>query len=82
MQTGPSIETTELMLIPRPRTTVGYNSEAMRGRTTKDEDIPILPTQYNPRVTTLSKIKKLLLIQYLYEDCRSQLILESVSPSL
>jgi hypothetical protein len=45
MKTGPSIPTTELVLMPRPRTTVGYSSEAMSGRTTKEEEMPILPTQ-------------------------------------
>lgn len=52
---GPSIPITELMLMPKPRTTVGYNSEAIKGKTTKEDDIPIFPMQYNPRVTKKSK---------------------------
>lgn len=54
MKMGPSIPTTELVLIPRPRTTVGYSSEAMSGSTTKDEEIPIFPTQYRTNVTLVS----------------------------
>lgn len=55
MNIGPNIPTTELILIPRPLTTVGYSSDAINGNTTKDEDIPIFPTQYSPRVTMESK---------------------------
>lgn len=36
--------------MPSPRTTVGYNSEAIKGRTTKADEIPILPTQYKTKV--------------------------------
>lgn len=57
MKTGPSMPITELMLMPRPRTTVGYNSEAMSGRTTKEEDIPILPIQYKTKVVIESETK-------------------------
>ena len=42
---------TELRLIPRPLTTVGYNSDAISGNTTKEDEIPILPTQYKANVT-------------------------------
>lgn len=55
MKTGPNMPITELMLMPRPRTTVGYNSEAISGRTTKEEDIPILPTQYSTKVVIESE---------------------------
>lgn len=57
MKIGPNIPTTELILIPRPLTTVGYSSDAISGNTTKDDDIPIFPTQYSPRVT-MESIKK------------------------
>lgn len=55
MKIGPSMPSTELRLIPRPLTTVGYNSDAIRGSTTNDDDMPILPTQYRARVTYVSE---------------------------
>lgn len=54
MKIGPSIPSTELRLMPRPRTTVGYSSEAIRGSTTKEDEMPIFPTQYNANVTLVS----------------------------
>lgn len=54
---GPSPPQTEQMPIPNPRITVGYNSEVIISTTTKDDDIPIFPIQYSPKVTTESKIK-------------------------
>lgn len=51
MNMGPNMPRTELKLIPSPLTTVGYSSDAINGRTTKDEEMPILPTQYNASVT-------------------------------
>ena len=41
--------------MPRPLTTVGYNSEAISGSTTKEDDMPILPTQYKANVTYVSE---------------------------
>ena len=55
MHMGPSIPTTDEVDIPRPRTTVGYSSLAMRGTTTNDEEMPILPTQYSTSVTVGSE---------------------------
>lgn len=46
MTMGPIIPMTELKLMPRPRTTVGYNSDAANGSTTNADEMPILPTQY------------------------------------
>lgn len=43
--TGPIIPATELTLIPKPLTTVGYNSGANKERITYDEEIPIFPIQ-------------------------------------
>lgn len=43
---GPIIPMTELMLMPSPRTTVGYNSDAANGSTTNADEMPILPMQY------------------------------------
>lgn len=37
--------------IPKPLTTVGYNSDAANGSTTKADDIPILPMQYKTSIT-------------------------------
>lgn len=62
---GPSIPSTELRLMPSPRTTVGYSSEAIRGNTTNDEDMPILPTQYNAKVTLVSEKKSFVIKNYL-----------------
>lgn len=50
MKIGPSMPSTELRLIPRPLTTVGYSSDAISGSTTNDDEMPILPTQYRARV--------------------------------
>lgn len=51
MTIGPTMPATADTESPIPLTTVGYNSEAMRGNTTKEEEIPNLPTQYRIRVT-------------------------------
>lgn len=47
---GPIIPMTELKLMPSPLTTVGYNSEAANGSTTKADEIPIFPTQYRANI--------------------------------
>lgn len=57
MKIGPSIPSTELKLMPSPLTTVGYNSEAIKGKTTNDDEMPIFPTQYNANVT-FDSVKK------------------------
>lgn len=50
IKTGPIMPTTELTLIPSPRTTVGYSSEAVSGRTTNADEIPIFPMQYRTSI--------------------------------
>jgi len=45
--TGPIMPATELTLIPKPLTTVGYNSGANNEIITYDDEIPILPIQKN-----------------------------------
>ena len=49
--TGPIIPTVAEIPSPIPLTTVGYNSEAKRGKTTNEEEIPNLPMQYRTKVT-------------------------------
>lgn len=57
MKTGPNIPATELVDMPSPRTTVGYSSEAIKGSTTYDEEMPILPMQYKIKVVVSSAKK-------------------------
>lgn len=65
MTTGPIIPATDDTDSPMPRTTVGYSSEAIRGSTTKEEEMPNLPTQYNTSVTVGSVRKDMLaVLQY------------------
>ena len=49
--TGPTMPATAERLNPTPLTTVGYSSEAIRGSTTKEDEMPNFPMQYSTSVT-------------------------------
>lgn len=52
MNIGPSIPATVPTLNPTPRTTVGYSSDTKSGKTTYEDEMPILPIQYNTKTTS------------------------------